>query len=39
MLAYVSIVIALCSITVCLVFVLIWAYLGPEITGGISDDS
>jgi hypothetical protein len=31
MLAYVSIVIALCSITVCLVFVLTWAYLGHEI--------
>jgi hypothetical protein len=31
MLAYVSIVIALCSITVCLIFVLTWAYLGDEI--------
>ena len=31
MLAYVSILIALCSITVCLVFVLTWAYLGHEI--------
>src|SRR5271166_3336321 len=31
MLAYVSIVIALCSITVCLIFVLTWAYLGHEI--------
>jgi hypothetical protein len=31
MLAYVSIVIALCSITVCLVFGLTWAYLGHEI--------
>jgi hypothetical protein len=31
MLAYVSIVIALCSITVCLVFVLTWGYLGHEI--------
>ena len=31
MLAYVSIVIALCSITVCLVFVITWGYLGHEI--------
>jgi hypothetical protein len=31
MLAYVSIGVALCSITVCLVFVLTWAYLGHEI--------
>jgi hypothetical protein len=31
MLAYVSIGIALCSITVCLVFVLTWGYLGHEI--------
>jgi hypothetical protein len=31
MLAYVSIVIALCTITVCLVFVLTWACLGHEI--------
>jgi hypothetical protein len=31
MLAYTSIGIALCSITVCLVFVLTWAYLGHEI--------
>jgi hypothetical protein len=31
MLAYVSIVIALCSITVCLVFVIAWVYLGHEI--------
>jgi hypothetical protein len=31
MLAYVSIGIALCSIAVCLVFVLTWAYVGHEI--------
>jgi len=31
MLAYVSIVIALSSITVCLVFVITWAYVGHEI--------
>ena len=31
MLAYISIGIALCSITACLVFVLTWAYLGQEI--------
>jgi hypothetical protein len=31
MLVYVSIGIALCSITVCLVFGLTWAYLGHEI--------
>jgi hypothetical protein len=31
MLAYVSIVMVLCSITVCLVFVITWAYLGHEI--------
>jgi hypothetical protein len=31
MLAYISIGIALCSITVCLVFVLTWAYLSHEI--------
>jgi hypothetical protein len=31
MLAYVCIGIALCSITVCLVFVLAWGYLGHEI--------
>jgi hypothetical protein len=31
MFAYVSIGIALCSITVCLVFVLTWGYLGHEI--------
>ena len=31
MLAYISIGIALCSITVCLVFGLTWAYLGHEI--------
>jgi len=31
MLAYVSIGVALCSITVCLVFVITWAYLGHEI--------
>ena len=31
MLVYISIGIALCSITACLVFVLTWAYLGHEI--------
>ena len=31
MLAYISIGIALCSVTVCLVFGLIWVYLGHEI--------
>ena len=31
MLAYISIGIALCSVTVCLVFGLTWAYLGQEI--------
>jgi len=31
MLAYISIGITLCSITVCLVFGLTWAYLGPAI--------
>jgi hypothetical protein len=31
MLAYISIGIALCSIAVCLVFVLTWVYLGHEI--------
>ena len=31
MLAYISIAITLCSITVCLVFGLTWAYLGHEI--------
>jgi hypothetical protein len=31
MLAYISIAIALCSVTVCLVFGLTWVYLGHEI--------
>src|ERR1700739_4737303 len=31
MLAYISVAITLCSITVCLVFGLTWAYLGHEI--------
>jgi hypothetical protein len=31
MLAYISIGVALCSIAVCLVFVLTWVYLGHEI--------